>query len=349
MSRLDDSFLSQYDGTLIRPLTIGLVNNASDRGLKSTERQFLNVLRAASNHQALKFCFFTCPEIRRSARPLSSTGSPYASVDELYDMPLDALIVTGMEPQAATLRDEPIQGSLSRLADWAEEQAVPVMWSCLAAHVAVLHLDEIPRFRLPAKLSGIFECDVAAADQRLMAGLPSRWAMPHSRYYSLNEDLLVANGYQILSRSREAAVNIFLKQGATTFVFVQGHPEYDGDTLLREYNRDVGRFIHGEKREFPNAPQHYFTVDVEAALNELRQRALQGGPDPTILDAVSNLVRNLGHANTWHAPAVQFYANWLTGIARDDLRCSNIDRTRYRGKERRLWTAPATTEVASSQ
>jgi homoserine O-succinyltransferase len=297
----------------------------------------------------LRFRFFTCPEIGRSVLPLSSTGSPYASVDELYDVPLDALIVTGMEPQAATLRDEPIQGSLSRLADWAEEQAVPVMWSCLAAHAAVLHLDEIPRFRLPAKLSGIFECDAAAADQRLMAGLPSRWAMPHSRYYSLDEELLIANGYQILSRSREAAVNIFLKQGTTTFVFVQGHPEYDGDTLLREYNRDVGRFIRGEKEEFPYAPKHYFTVDLEAALNKLRQKALQGGPDPAILSTASELMTNREHANTWHAPAVQFYANWLTGIARDDLRCSNINRTRYRGKERRRWTAPAATEVASSQ
>ncbi|WP_158928006.1 homoserine O-succinyltransferase [Acidisphaera sp. S103] len=349
MTRPDDSFLTQYGGESNRPLTIGLVNNASDRGLKSTERQFLNVLRAASNHLELKFRFFTCPEIRRSARPLSFTGSPYASVDELYDMPLNALIVTGMEPQATMLRDEPIQESLSRLADWAEEQAVPVIWSCLAAHAAVLHLDEIPRCRLPAKLSGVFECDIAAADHRLMAGLPSRWAMPHSRYNGLNEDLLIAKGYQILSRSHEAAVNIFSKQGATTFVFVQGHPEYDGDTLLREYNRDVGRFALGEKQEFPLAPKHYFTADLEATLNELRENALQGRPDPAILGVISKLVGNQAHSNTWHIPAIQFYANWLTAIARDDLRNSSSDRTRFCGKEQRLWANPAAAEVASIQ
>jgi homoserine O-succinyltransferase len=349
MSRLNSPFVTQYDNGLSRPLVIGLVNNASDRGLKSMERQFLNVLQAASNDLELKFRFFTCPEIPRSTRPLSSMGSPYSSVDELYDMQLDALIVTGMEPQATMLRDEPVQGSLSRLADWAEEQAVPVMWSCLAAHAAVLHLDEIPRYRLPAKLSGVFECDAVTVDEKLMAGLPPRWAMPHSRYYGLEEDLLIANGYQILSRSREAAVNIFLKQSATTFVFVQGHPEYDGDTLLREYSRDVRRFVLGEKQEFPIAPRHYFAIDLEAALNELRQNALRDGPDPAILEAVSKLLGNDVYANTWHAPAVQFYANWLTGIARDDLRCSNTDQARYHRKEPPLWTNPAVAEVASNQ
>src|ERR1700722_8951857 len=96
------------DSGLNRALTIGLVNNTSDRALESTERQFLGLLRAASTGIELKFRFFTCPEIRRAALPLSSMGCPYSNIDALYDTPLDALIVTGMEPQATALQDEPI-------------------------------------------------------------------------------------------------------------------------------------------------------------------------------------------------------------------------------------------------
>jgi homoserine O-succinyltransferase len=349
MNWFGQSAQERRDSGLNRALTIGLVNNTSDRALESTERQFLRLLRAASIGVELKFRFFTCPEIRRSALPLSSMGLPYSNIDELYDTPLDALIVTGMEPQATALQDEPIWANLAKLVDWAEEQAVPAVWSCLAAHAAVLHLDGIVRSRLPEKLSGVFACDVAATGHKLMAGLPPRWATPHSRYYGVSEDALIASGYQILSRSGEAAVNIFLKNGATTFIFIQGHPEYDGDTLLREYKRDIRRYVVGERNEFPRAPKHRFTTESEAALNKLRQDALRGQRDPAILDAVSTLVKNEAQPNTWHVPAARFYANWLICIAKDDLRCSHRDRKPHRGTDQPHWTDPIAAGVAWNQ
>jgi homoserine O-succinyltransferase len=349
MNWLDQSARERRDPGLNRPLTVGLVNNTSDRALQLIERQFLEVLWAASAGMELKFRFFTCPEIRRSRRPQSSMGHWYSNVDELYDMHLDGLIVTGMEPQAAALRDEPIRGSVVRLADWAEEQAVPVVWSCLAAHAAVLHLDGISRSRLPEKLSGIFACDVVAPDHQLMTGLPCRWAIPHSRHYGLSGDALVANGYQVLSRSGEAGVDIFLKDAATTFVFVQGHPEYDGDSLSREYTRDVRRYIIGERNDFPLAPKHYFTTDSEAALDRLRQDASGDRRDPAILDAVSRLVRTQALPNTWHAVAARFYANWLTCIARDDFGCHRMDRRPQDGIDQRHPADLSVARVALNQ
>jgi homoserine O-succinyltransferase/O-acetyltransferase len=327
-------------------LTIGVVNNASDRGLRSIERQFLRVLEAASNSMELNIAFFTCPEIQRSIPPQSSTGHAYADIEELYDTNLDALIVTGMEPQATALEDEPIWGSLTKIADWAEEHAVPVVWSCLAAHAAVLYLDGISRSRLPAKLSGVFECHVADTDHELMAGLPSRWVTPHSRYHGLNENALTACGYQVLSRSSEASVDIFLKSGTTNFVFIQGHPEYDGDTLLREYKRDVRRYIIGERDDFPMAPKHCFTTGLEAGLNRVRQDALAGKRDPTIVEVVSQLVETEPQPNAWHLSAAQFYANWLTFVAKDNLRCFQMDRKSHRDTDRRGWTTPTVGDAA---
>jgi homoserine O-succinyltransferase/O-acetyltransferase len=349
MDWFDQLARERRDPGLRRPLTIGLINNTSDRALPAIERQFLTLLWAASAGMELNFRFFTCPEIRRAKRPQSSMGHSYSNVDELYDMHLDGLIVTGMEPQATALRDEPIWGSIVRLADWAEEQAVPVVWSCLAAHAAVLHLDGIPRSRLREKLSGIFACDVVATDQKLATGLPSGWATPHSRHYGLREDALVANGYQILSRSDEAGVDIFIKHTATTFVFIQGHPEYGGDSLLREYTRDVRRYIVGERNDFPSVPEHYFTTDSEAALDKLRQDALRGQRDPAILEAVSRLVKNQAPPNTWRAAAARFYANWLTCIARDDFGSHRLDRRSRHGIDQRRPASPSVARVALNQ
>jgi homoserine O-succinyltransferase len=343
------SSLIQREPGSHRTLTIGVVNNASDRALKSTERQFLRLLRAASDGTELRFRFFTCREARPSARPQSTTGDLYSDIGELYDIRPDALIVTGMEPQSAALKDEPIWGSLARIADWAEARAVPVMWSCLAAHAAVLHLDGICRFRLPTKLSGIFESDVAEPNHRLMAGIPSRWVTPHSRCYGVSGDALLARGYTVLSQSSEAAVNIFLKTGSTTFVFVQGHPEYDGDTLLREFKRDVRRYIIGESNEFPIPPRHYFTTDSEVVLNQLRQDTLQGQRDLAILDVLSRTLAHETQSNTWHLPAVRFYANWLASIVKDDLCSDAIDRQSPPGSTPTDWFAPTPTGVGPNR
>src|ERR1700722_2540466 len=140
MNQFGQRPLAAYDLESDQSLVIGFVNNASDRALKSAEAQFLRVLTAASGGIELQVKFFTCPEIPRGERPAGDSDCPYADLAELYDTHLDALIVTGTEPQATALPDEPIWGSLTKLVDWAGDQAIPTIWSCLAGPAALLHL-----------------------------------------------------------------------------------------------------------------------------------------------------------------------------------------------------------------
>ena len=74
------------------------------------------------------------------------------------------MIVTGAEPIAATLPDEPYWNDLTDVIDWAETNTRSAIWSCLAAHAAVLHLDGIERQRLERKCSGVYDCRKVADD-----------------------------------------------------------------------------------------------------------------------------------------------------------------------------------------
>jgi homoserine O-succinyltransferase len=197
-------------------------------------------------------------------------------------------------------------------------------------------------------LSGVFDCHVVAEDHPLMSGLPSRWPSPHSRHFGLPEDALVANGYKLLSRSIEAGPDVFLKDGASCFVFLQGHPEYYGDTLLREYRRDVRRFLVGERDEYPSPPRWYFDTRIETALAGLRRHALRTPHDPTILIEMARLT-GAGHSDPWHAAAVRFYANWLTHVVRGDLRSGTGGRLRSDIAERRLQHSPSNGGVVLSR
>ena len=55
-----------------------------------------------------------------------------------------------------------------------------------------------------------------------------------------------------LTRSDEAGVGLFAKTQGSLFFFVQGHPEYEAETLLREYRRDIGRYLRRSARPIRN-------------------------------------------------------------------------------------------------
>jgi homoserine O-succinyltransferase len=92
---------------------IGLVNNMPDSSLEATERQFRTLLSEAAEGIPLHLSFYAIPAIRRSEKARSRIGSSYESIDGLWNQRLDGLIVTGAEPAAANLMDEPFWKGLT--------------------------------------------------------------------------------------------------------------------------------------------------------------------------------------------------------------------------------------------
>lgn len=296
------------------PLVIGLVNNMPDAALRATEQQFRRLMDAAAGDRPVWLRMFYLPGVRRGEAAHSYIRQNYASLDVLERSRLDGLIVTGAPPSAACITGEPYWPDLERLIGWARSRTCSSIWCCLAAYAAVLHLDGISRRALPAKLSGIFDCEVEQAEHPLMRGLPPRWSAPHSRHYELPEEALTQKGYRILSRSAQAGADIFVKHEGSLFVFLQGHLEYDAQALLREYRRDVRKFLSGSSAVFPETPVAYFDASTEAALCSLRARA-ECRRDIDLLSCIPELP-SAGLAQRWDAPAVGLYRNWLAYIER---------------------------------
>lgn len=296
-----------------RPLLIGLVNNMPDAALHSTERQYGDLFGAAMRNGRVRLAFFSLPEVPRSDAGKAHIAKYYEDLATLWETPFDGLIVTGIPPRASALEDEPYWQSLTRLVDWAEKHTLSTVWSCLAAHAAVLHLDGICRRALPQKLSGLYEC-IKAVDHPLLRGAPTRWRVPHSRYNELPKEALIAGGYRILSSSAAAGVDIFTKERASLFLFFQGHPEYDPGALLREYRRDVAAFLARRSDEYPRMPASYFDKSEAAAFGAFRRRAL-ACRDPDLLESFPAVAPQARLAQTWHGVAVRLYANWLAYLA----------------------------------
>ena len=163
------------------------------------------------------------------------------------------------------------------------------------------------------KCSGVFGFEVVG-EHRLVAGISGAYSIPHSRLNGLNERALAREGYLVLTRSPQIGVDLFVKQRGALFVFAQGHPEYDDDSLAREYRRDMARFLRGERPAPPALPENYYNASATAALRDFAQRATRA-PTPDLI-AEFPTVGAMGPGDApWRASGARLYANWIRLIA----------------------------------
>src|SRR6202048_1228413 len=253
-------------------LTIGLINNMPDAALQATERQFIRLLTAAAGNNRIHLHCFSLPSVKRSQSAKWRVDQQYTDIADIDRWHIDGLIVHGAEPNAATLPEETFWRALTEVVDWAKTNTRSTIWSCLAAHAAVLHLDGIERRRLDTKCSGIYDC-FSVDNHWLTDDLGSPLTVTHSRLNELRAHDLSARGYQLLTYSRQCGVDIFARQLRSQFIFLQGHPEYEALSLEREYLRDISRFLAGERDSYPAIPTNYFDSETEASLASFESRA----------------------------------------------------------------------------
>lgn len=294
-------------------LSIGIVNNMSGAALYTTTRQFCDLLLDAAQGLDIRVKTVSPFVHSRSETADSAVLRQGGTMEELLVGKFDGLIVTGAEPRASRLIDEPCLPFFAKLVEWSENNVLSTVWSCLATQAAVYHLDGLERRPLGAKLSGIFEC-ARSEHHVIFEGYPSQWMVPHSRYNDLPEDVLISHGYQVLTRSRVAGVDAFTKKHKGLHFFFQGHLEYDAGALAREYRRDVRRFLARETDRYPDLPAGYFSKATSVALSDFRKQVLGNRS----LDALTNYPREArlpDQKAPWRPLAIQFYRNWLTDLA----------------------------------
>jgi homoserine O-succinyltransferase len=308
---------------MVSCINVGLVNNMPDSALVATERQVFELLNAAAGRVPVRLKFYALPNVPRTDWGRQYMRRFYCDIDDLSDADLDGVIVTGAEPRTPNLAEEPYWGPLGQLIDWAQENTVTTIWSCLAVHAAILYLEGIDRRPLAGKCIGIFE-QTKMLDHPLTKGVPSQVRIPHSRWNEVREETLKSRGYSILTKSADAGVDMFVKlQKRSLFVFFQGHPEYEAQSLLGEYRRDVGRFLRREMEAYPTMPKGYFDDQSEQLLVDFRKRALSNRYSELLARfPVERVTANL--KCTWHSTATRIYRNWLLYMSARRARRSEI-------------------------
>jgi homoserine O-succinyltransferase len=298
----------------IREMHIGLLNMMPDAALEATERQFYRLVGAANPIVQFHMHPFTIEGLPRGDLAQAHIANHYESFEQIKADGLDGLIVSGANVSQPSLPLETFWGPLTEVFDWARENVTSILCSCLATHALFQYCYGTQRTHLGAKRWGVYSHRVVERGHPLVANINTRFDVPHSRFNEIFREDMEAAGLRILVESEEAGVHLAVSPDLFRVIFFQGHPEYDTISLLKEYKREIARYVAGERDDYPPFPEHYFNLEVSGVLNDygsrLRRAKRAGQRIPEFPE--SFVVQHLD--NTWRDSAGALFNNWLGKI-----------------------------------
>ncbi len=200
----------------------------------------------------------------------------YTDFSSIRHKRFDGMIITWAPIEHLPFEDVSYWEELKEIMEWSKTNVTSTLHICWGAQAGLYYHYGIEKVELPKKIFGVFEHTVLKKHERLVRGFDELYYVPHSRHTDINtEQLQSASDLDVLSVSEEAGVCLIVSKDEKQ-IFLTGHPEYDTDTLLQEYERDIERNLSNVE-----APKHYFAP---------------GGKEPV---------------NRWKAHATLLFMNWL--------------------------------------
>lgn len=294
----------------IRELHIGLLNMMPGKALEATERQFFRLIGESNQIAQFYVHPFTLEGLERDAHTQAHIDKYYNTFSQIQAEGLDALIVSGATP-GPTLSDSPFWAPLIEVFDWSVENVTSILCSCLASHAVLQFRYGIQRRPLAAKRWGVFPHRVRDRSHPLVTGVNTRFDVPHSRFNQVDREQFEERGLKVLVESEDGDVHLAVSEDGFRIVFFQGHPEYDTISLLKEYKREIGRYIRGELDSYPLFPENYFSLRNRAVLDEYRDRVENAlGTSSSPPEFPEELV-SPRLDNTWHDSGEAVINNWI--------------------------------------
>jgi homoserine O-succinyltransferase len=295
----------------IREMHIGLLNMMPDAALAATERQFLRLVGESNQIAQFYMHPFTLKELKRGPEGMAHIERYYEPFDRIQSEGLDALIITGANVTQPDLAQEPFWDPLIEVFDWAHENVTSTLCSCLATHAVLQFRYGQRRRRLPEKRWGVYPHRVMDRRHPLVTGVNTRFDVPHSRFNDVGRDQFETAGLHVLAESEVAGVHLAVSSDLFRLVFFQGHPEYDIISLLKEYKREIIRYIEGQRDDYPPFPENYFTRQTQAILEEHQDQVITAVENDTpVPEFPEALIANILD-NTWHDTAEAVINNWI--------------------------------------
>ncbi|MDE6952481.1 MAG: homoserine O-succinyltransferase [Erysipelotrichales bacterium] len=221
----------------IRPLKLLILNIMPTKVV--TETQLLRMLSNSPLQMEVDWIHMASHESKNVSK--EHLLAFYKTFDEVKDNKYDGLIITGAPVEKLKFEDVDYWKELTALLEWSKTHVFSSFFICWAAQASLHYFYGVSKQLLDHKLTGVYlhRTNVDKMKRKILRGFDYQFYAPHSRYTTVSKkDIEKIDELDILAESDEAGVYIVATKDGSRF-FVTGHPEYDPDTLDKEYRRDL--------------------------------------------------------------------------------------------------------------
>ncbi len=300
----------------IRELHIGFCNLMPDAALEATERQWFRLIGESNRIAQIFIHPFTLDVFERGKDAKNHINAYYDKFEDLKELGLDALIVTGANEETNPhVSDIETWAPLKELLEWSYENVTSTICSCLASHALMTYYHgQKPSWR-KKKMWGVFPHKVLDRNHPLIRGMNTKFDVPHSRFSEITPEQFDKAGMTTLIQSDEGGVHLAVSKDGFRQICLQGHPEYDRVSLFKEYKRDLQWFVEGTIDYEPPYPAHYFSDEIKNILENYKNNQDKEFPEKEIEDLLDN---------TWADSARSFLSGWIGHV----YQVTNVDRAK---------------------
>jgi homoserine O-succinyltransferase len=235
----------------IRPLKVVILNLMP---LKiATETHMLRLL--SNSPLQVEITLLHAEDHNSKHTPIEHLEAFYKTFFQIEDKKFDGMIITGAPVEHLEFEDVDYWEELKRIMNWTKHYVTSTMFICWGAQAGLYHFYNIPKYKLPKKMFGIFNHTINKPLTPLIRGFDEVFQAPHSRHTEIRRsDVIKINDLEIVSESEEAGVFIIMSKTGRQ-IYVTGHAEYDPSTLKEEYERDLKKGLQID------IPRNYFPQD----------------------------------------------------------------------------------------
>lgn len=223
----------------IRTLKILILNLMPTKEV--TETQLLRLLSNSPLQVEVEFLQVETHEAKNVSK--SHLDKFYSTFNDVKNNKYDGMIITGAPVEHLEFEEVDYWDELCKIMEWSKKNVYSTFYICWAAQAGLYYHYGINKYKMDKKMFGIFPHFSLDVTHPLMRGLDDIYYVPHSRHTEVRrQDIAQIKDLQILSYSEISGVHIVADMDCRKF-FVTGHSEYDGDTLAKEYFRDINKGV----------------------------------------------------------------------------------------------------------
>lgn len=247
----------------IRPLNVLILNLMPTKIVTETQ-----ILRKLSNTPLqIQVSLLQTSSYHSQHTDSDHLDSFYTTFDQVKDHRYDGLIITGAPVENLEFDQVDYWDELCAIMEWSKTHVHSTLHICWGAQAGLYYHYGVEKRTLSKKLFGVYDHKVLKPSSPLFRGFDDIFAAPNSRYTEVwEEDIRKVPELELIATGQESGVFLVKSTDSRRF-FVMGHPEYDPDTLAREYFRDIDRGLDIA------VPEHYFPGDDPAQEPIVRWRA----------------------------------------------------------------------------